>query len=152
MIFLFGERTRTRSAPVGERRCAVCQSNETFSEQSESTWFTMFAIPLLPIEQTARYERCERCLTAYQKGHYDLPSAVPLVKRLAVYLLLGYHQGSHLKLASEICLKVTGFELTDDESRALAAEISTGATDMVEAVKVVAPHTNAIGKQQIVEA
>ena len=151
MIFLFGERVRSRSAALPARQCAVCRSQQAFSEQTESTWFTMFGLPLLPIEQTASYERCENCLSAYARGRPDLPSSVPVLKRVLVYLLLGYHQGGHLSLASEICLKLSGFELSDDECRALVAEINAGGTDMVEVVRSIAPLTNAVGKQQILE-
>ena len=44
MIFLFGERVRSRSVAVGKHRCAVCHADTEFSETSESLWFSLFGL------------------------------------------------------------------------------------------------------------
>ncbi len=112
----------------------------------------MFAIPLLPIEESARYWRCEHCFSAYVPNELALPTSVPLVKRICVYLLLGYEQHSHLPLAQEICRKLTGFDLPEEELTALRREISAGKIDMVEQVSRHTAALNGPGKQQIIEA
>lgn len=152
MIFLFGEKIRSRSAAMGQHRCAVCQGEQVFTETSESLWFCLFAIPLLPIEQVARYWRCEKCLTAYLPRELKMPSVVPVVRKITVYILLGYNQHEHFGLAQEICRKITGFDFPDDEIARVRRDIATGRVDMVEQVRGHAADTNGIGKQQIIEA
>lgn len=152
MFFLFGEKIRSKSTAVGVKHCPVCHAEHPFTEQQESLWFCLFAIPLLPIERTASYWRCDNCLMAYKPGALEQPSSVPVAQRITLYLLLGYAQRAHAKLAGEICLKLTGFELDSTTRAMLVREINTGGIDMVEYVRSEAASTNAIGKQQIIEA
>ncbi len=152
MIFLFGERVRTKTTQIDSRTCVVCHAEQPFSEQRESTWFCLFGLPLLPIEQFARYWRCEHCLSAYEQGVLEAPSSVPLVKRICLYILLGYNQHANVAIAQEICLKVCGFELTDSETKDLVRGIAAKRYDMVDYVLSRAPLLNGIGKQQVLEA
>ena len=152
MIFLFGEKTRSREQHLGELPCAVCGEEQPFTEQEESNWFCLFAIPLLPIERIASYRRCECCLSAYSVSDLSVPAAVPIVKRIVLYLLAGYNQHAHVKLGQEICLKLTNFELSDDEARSLMSELESGRGDIVDGVRQAAPTMNAIAKQQVIEA
>ena len=152
VIFLFGERARVKTTPIGSRSCAVCDSGQPFTEQLESTWFCLFGLPLLPIEQFARYWRCEHCLSAYEPEALGTPSSVPLVKKICLYILLGYNQHAHVAVAQEICLKLCGFELTDSETKGLVRDIAARHVDMVDYVRSQAPFLNAIGKQQVLEA
>jgi hypothetical protein len=152
VIFLFGERSRAKTTSIGARDCAVCDSAQPFTEQLESTWFCLFGLPLLPIEQFARYWRCEHCLSAYEPGSLEAPSSVPLVKRICLYILLGYNQHAHAAVAQEICLKLCGFDLTDSEMKSLVRDISARHVDMVDYVRTQGPSLNAIGKQQVLEA
>jgi len=152
MLFLFGERLRSKATPVGEHRCAVCQSDQPFTEQNENLWFALFGIPLLPVEDKARYWRCENCLAAYDRNALGEPSHVPLVKRVIAYLLMGYRQDQHRTIAGEICLKITGFDFEGTEFDRVTREIGAGKLDMVEIVRRTAPTLNAIGKQQVLEA
>lgn len=152
MLFLFGERLRSKATPVGEHRCSVCQSDQPFTEQNENLWFALFGIPLLPFEDKARYWRCENCLAAYDRNALGEPSHVPLVKRVIAYLLMGYRQDQHRRIAGEICLKITGFDFEGTEFDRVTREIGAGKLDMVEIVRRTAPTLNAIGKQQVLEA
>lgn len=152
MLFLFGERKKVKGAPIGNKDCALCRSEQLFTDQRETLWFTFFGIPLLPIELAAQYWRCENCLSSYRIGALDEPSQVPVVKLLVTYILLGYNQHQLHGLASEICMKITGFELGEPEYRSLIQELGSGSLDVVEHVRGFAGCINGPGKQQIVEA
>ena len=151
MFLPMGESVRVKSESIGERNCAVCLSHQKFTKQQETTWFCLFGIPLLPIDEIACYWCCEKCLHAYAPQRLDYPSAVAPVKRLIVYLLLGYSQEQHHKIANQICLAIIGFELGDSEYRDLLEELRRGEVDIVEYVRGLASTTNGIGKQQILE-
>ena len=152
MIFLFGERIRVKTRSIGPRSCAVCKTVASFTEQLESSWFCFFGLPILPVEQFARYWRCEDCLSAYEPGKLEAPSSVARVKRIILYILLGYNQHARVAAAQDICFKLCGFDLTDREAKILARDISAGHIDMFDDVRSHAPHLNATGKQQVLEA
>ena len=152
MIFIFGEKVRAGSTSVGTRPCASCGSEQPFTEQRETLWFTFFMLPVLPIEESARFWRCETCCSAYRVGELKQPSCVPLVKRICIYLLLGYNRHEHLELAQEICFKLTGFTLEEEEAKSLVREIAAGQVDMVEEVRSAAPDINDQGRRLIIEA
>jgi len=152
MFLLLGEKVRSRSNPVGSHTCAVCKSEQAFSDQGETLWFSVFGLSLFPLEERAHYWRCENCLTAYKPRELDQPSSVPLVKDVVIYLLLGYDQQEQRTLADEICTKVTGFDFPDSEVRDLTREIASGRLNLAELVRRHASSLNAIGKQQVVEA
>jgi len=152
MIFLFGERTRAATRPVGNHMCVNCGSDQAFAEHNESNWFSVFGIPLLNIEDTALFWRCEHCLVSYVPNQLDVPSAVPLLKKLVLYILLGYEQHDQVGLASEISLKLTNTSFDEDEIRLVINEIQSGGVDMVAEVRAAGTHINTSGKQQIIEA
>ena len=152
MLFLVGEKLRTKSEPVGNKTCALCRSEQPFTEQLEMLWFTFFSIPVLPIERFAHYWRCEKCYSSYSPHALDLPSQVPVIKLLVTYILVGYNQHQHQNLAAEICLKLMGFELTETEYRRTVQQLTAGTLDIVEHVRGLAAGINGTGKQQIVEA
>ena len=137
---------------MGERQCGVCRGNQSFTRQVENLWFTVFTLPILMIEEKARYYRCENCLNAFAGEDVEQPSHVSLTKMMIIYLLMGYEQDQHEELASEISLKVCGFDLNRDEFRSLRHQIATGGLEMVEIVRRFAPVMNSLGKQQVVEA
>lgn len=149
---MVGEKIRSTSKPVGERRCSVCDATQMFDEHSESLWFCLFSLPLLPIEDSARYWRCEHCLTAYEPGQTEEPSSVPLVRQIVAYLLVGYDQYQQTELADEICLKLTGAAFEAEEMTQLVRDIDAGRLDVVDALSRRTKFLNAIGKQQIIEA
>lgn len=152
MIFLFGERVRVKTTLIGPRSCAVCRAVLSFTEQRETNWFCLFGLPILPVEEFARYWRCVHCLSAYQPGKLEAPSSVALVKRISLYILLGYNQHDRVAAAQNICLKLCGVGLTDSETTILVRDISAGHVDMFNYVRSQSAYLNATGKQQVLEA
>jgi len=152
MLFLFGESVRSTGSPLGYKECPVCLRQHPFTEQIESLWFNLFRIPLLKIEEKARYWRCEHCLNPFVTNNIDIPSQVAVTQQIVVYIMLGYGQSQQKQTAQEICLKLTGFDLTDQEYSGLANRLGSGLENMVEVVRRSAPSMNAVGKQAVVEA
>ena len=152
MFFLFGESVRSFETPLGDKECPVCLSQQPFTEQTESLWFSLFQIPLLKIEDGALYWRCEKCLNPFAINAVNIPSQVAVTRQIIVYILLGYGHSQHKQMAEEICLKLTGFNMTDEEYSELLSRLGSGHEDMVEAVRQFAPTMNAIGKQAVLEA
>lgn len=152
MLFLFGEKIRTSASSLGEKPCVLCGLNRPFSEFDEANWFCLFGFPLAKLESTAHYWQCETCLTSYEPARLEVPSAIPVLKKLVVYILLGYEQAAHVSLASDICVKLTNIEFEDQQVRQLVQSLCTQQSDLVNEVRSAAANINLQGKQQIIAA
>ena len=150
-MFLVGEKVRLQSRPAGKAECPVCKGEREFNYESETSWFTLFALPVLPMEQLADYTVCTVCGYAFQSED-RLPVHVSLVKTVATYLLLGYGLHTQRQLAQQICAAVTGFELVDEELKQLISGLEARDIDITEVVKQYSSKTNSQGKAEVIEA
>lgn len=152
MLFVFGEKVKVSREPLGDKSCKVCGSMQGFTACTESLWFSLFGLALLRIEQLADYWCCQRCDSAYVPGDLEQPSQVPIVKRVIVYLLNGYGHADQSAMASEVCLKLSGCELSREEFRAISGDLRSARLDMVEQIRQATTHLNNHGKQQVIQA
>ena len=152
MLFLIGERVTNKSEGAGFRACAVCGGNEHFSHVSETNYFCFFGLPLLPIEKLADYYRCDRCNNSYKDLLVEEPSQVPVLQRTLSYIQLGYGQSQQATLVKDICLKLCGFEYSQDEMRKAAFQLESGESQYMDYLRKESSQMNNLGKMQIVEA
>ena len=152
MFFLFGASVRRSGTSLGEKACPVCLAQRPFTEQVEKLWFTFFNIPVLKIEEVARYWRCESCLNPFVINELNIPSQVAVTQQLVLYIMLGYGQSHHKQVAQEICLKLTGFDLSDQEYKGTLNWLRSGQQNVDELVREIAPSMNSNGKQAVIEA
>lgn len=154
MIFLFGERIKRDSKPLGARACPVCRSEQQFSQVQEVNYFHVFGLRLLPLEKIADFQLCEFCENAFEMGPTvpDKPSHIDLTQTVTSYVLLGYGQQDHTELAQDLLKKVTSFDLTHEDFRRDVSQLSDGRLDMFAHIKQRAKRLNVRGKQQVIEA
>ena len=155
MIFLFGERIKRESNPLGERGCPVCRGDKHFSHVSESNYFHAFGLRLLMLEKIADYQQCDFCENAFPMSSGDvpeMPSQVDLIRLVVSYVFVGYGLQDHLDLASDVASKVSGFNVQSDEFRPHIRNIAAANTDLFAQIKQDAKHLNLRGKQQVIEA
>lgn len=151
MLFLFGERIYSHSESIGEKDCPVCNSSQGFSRVAETNYFCVFGLRLLPIERIANYWRCENCRNSFIENELDQPSQIPVIKQVITYIMLGYSMHDHSEIAQEICMKVTGFEFSNDELREEMRKLDSGKVDLFESLREKACTINTHGKRQIIE-
>ncbi|XOV88917.1 MAG: zinc-ribbon domain-containing protein [Pseudomonadota bacterium] len=151
MIFLFGERTRAAAVDAGQRDCVVCGHSTAFETVSETNYFTVFGIPLLPIEKVAQYERCVTCGNSFAINSHE-PSQVAATRQVLAYILAGYGMTDQVGLAAEICQKVCQADVSHDGMRELIRDFASGRADLFELLREQAPLINTAGKQQVITA
>jgi len=151
VIFLFGERTHSQSGAAGEQLCGVCGKRQPFSHVIETNYFCLFGMRLLPIERTSDYLRCDQCNNSFLVDQLEEPTQVAVVKRILVYIQLGYGMQEHGDLLQDICVKVTGFEFKESEIEREMREIGSGRVDIFELLKSLTSGLNLKAKQQIIE-
>jgi len=152
MFFLVGERVTGKTKDAGISACAVCGDDEHFSHVVETNYFSLFGLPLLPIEKLADYYRCDRCNNSYADLLVELPTQVPVLQRTLSYILLGYGQTGKSDLIRDICLKLCGFDYSAEEMRKAAIQLESGQSLFMEYLRSEASRINSQGKMQIIEA
>ena len=150
-FFVFGERIHGASLDAGERACPVCRRQTPFVHIIETNYFCIFGLRLLPIEKIANYYQCAECGNSFDKDA-QAPTHVPLVKQVLAYILAGYGMTEHTEVAQEICLKISGFELTHGELVEAIRVLDSGKEELFDILGGHAPNINAHGAHQIIQA
>lgn len=151
MLFLFGESTHIRKMDIGSKSCPVCQAQKAFLEITETTYFNVFGVRLLPIEKTAHYWQCNGCNYAFSQNDIKEPSHLELLRHLLVYLMLGYGVSDQKDSAKEIFVKVTSAILDDEQLRKEIALQDSGDLDIQKYAADVSMTMNFKGKQEVLE-
>ena len=130
MFFLPGEKVRANAEAIGDKDCPVCQRSQTFIRVEETVWFTLFMIPIAPMEKQASYDQCGSCQYAFAQGDYREPAHLDLLREVLVYMLCGYGMHQHRDLAQSLCRKLTGFDFPDDAVSTLMRQFEGPGVDM----------------------
>lgn len=67
MFILFGTKGITLTQQSGTFHCPQCGPQAPFSQKGVRRFFTLFFVPLIPLNQVAAYVECHRC-----RGQFDL--------------------------------------------------------------------------------
>lgn len=160
MFFLFGERIHSDSKNVGKKDCGVCGKQQPFSQVVETRYFCLFGIRLLPIEKSANYLLCNQCNNAFpleleeatRGDPAQQPTQLALIKRVLVYIQLGYAMHARRDVVQDICIKVTGFEFQAEEISQQMQDLDSAKVDLFDSLRSSASSLNLQGKQQVIEA
>lgn len=67
MFILFGTRGLTLTQQSGTFHCPQCGAGAPFSQKGVRRFFTLFFVPVIPLNQVAAYVECHRC-----RGQFDV--------------------------------------------------------------------------------
>lgn len=156
MLFLFGERVYFSQEEVGIHPCPVCREQTPFYAVVETNYFTIFAIRLLPIEKLSHYWECSGCENAYAVNDLNEPSHLKVLRRVLVYLMLGYgiyhHRDSPgTSKVREIGEKVSGISFTDELIKKEITLLEAGQLNLQDYVAEARREMNLKGKRQVIE-
>ncbi len=149
MFLLVGEQLKQRESSAGEHHCGVCRGDTPFASVEEQNYFSLFSIPLIPLEKTAEYLRCERCGNAFSSRDTSQPSSIELGQWALTYIMLGYGMFDYQVTAREIFERVTGFAYSEENLKAHIRALESENLSMMELLQQLAGTTNLAGKQQI---
>lgn len=151
MFLLVGEKTRGTVTPTGQKYCGVCDSDQEFGHVVETNYFCVFGLPLMRLERVADYHECESCHHAFGDD-LDEPSHLTVVRRILVYILLGYGMHDHRDVAASICQKLTAIPFDDESLTTTMRALDNGSEDIFAFLRDQARRMNLLGKQQAVQA
>ena len=94
MLIIFGMRVFYRTVAQGTFHCRKCGGDRQYRHRVGRRWFTLFFIPVIPLNRTGEHVQCLTCKTRYVTGVLNLPTvaqmqaALPAGMRAAATVML----------------------------------------------------------------
>ena len=151
LLIIFGLRVFYRTIAQGTFHCRRCGGDRQYRRRSGRRWFTLFFIPVIPLNAVGEHVRCTTCNTRYvtdvlnQPTAAQMQAALPAGMRAAVSAML--RSGDPYSPASR--------------QRAIEAVIGAGTpgydeamldTDLIQPFESIRPALNQVGAQLTVQA
>jgi tellurite resistance protein len=164
-MIIFGTRGVTRTKESGEFVCPGCGgTQQPYQRKTVRRFFTLYFIPIIPLDQVGEYIECQRCHNSYNEQvlHYD-PAAQQAKKRAEfvehlkrVMILTALADGSvndgELKAIRELHHRLSGATLSGpDLERELALARQAGISPGAYARRF-AGELNEHGKEMVIKA
>jgi hypothetical protein len=94
VLIIFGLRVFYRTIAQGTFHCRRCGGDREYRHRSGRRWFTLFFLPVIPLNSIGDHVQCTTCRTRYVTDVLSLPTtaqmqaALPLGMRAAVSAML----------------------------------------------------------------
>ena len=94
MLIIFGLRVFYRTIAQGTFYCRRCGGDRQYRKRSGRRWFTLFFLPVIPLNSVGEYIQCTTCRTRYvpdvlnQPTTAQMQAALPAGMRAAVSAML----------------------------------------------------------------
>lgn len=75
MFILWGWRIRKHEISAGQFHCQSCAADAPYKLVEPRRWFTLFFIPVIPLDRQDRYVECAKCGGAYTEAAANIPAA-----------------------------------------------------------------------------
>ena len=94
MLIIFGLRVFYRTIAQGTFHCRRCGGDREYRHRSGRRWFTLFFLPVIPLNSVGEHVQCSTCRTRYmtevlsQPTTAQMQAALPIGMRAAVSAML----------------------------------------------------------------
>lgn len=162
-IIIYGTRGMTSVGAQGRFHCPAC-GQSAYQHKKVRRWFTLFFIPLIPLDLAGEYVECGKCFGTYELDvlSYD-PAAEAAqfeaafqvaIRRTMVKMCLadGVVDPEEVKVIREIYSKVARVELSEDDVREEIAEAMTDKRTVQQYLKDGIGRFNLQAKELILKA
>jgi hypothetical protein len=136
LLIFFGLRVFYRAAGQGTFHCQRCGGDREYRHRVGRRWFTLFFIPIVPINRAGQHVQCAVCGTRYRMDVLCLPTSVqmqealPAGTRAAAIAMLRAGGGNSSPARRRAIDAVKGAGLADYDDAALDADLSEPAMDL----------------------
>jgi tellurite resistance protein len=163
-MIIFGTRGVTYSQGKGEFHCPDCGARRGYDHKRVRRFFTLYFIPLIPLDLLGEYVECAGCRSTYKPEvlGYD-PAAGQAaftaeyqhaVKQVMIALMLsdGRMDDAEVQSISEIYRDLTGSEITEAQIRSEASQTDPSPQGILARLQEMAPRLNDHGKEMVIRA
>ena len=151
MLIIFGLRVFYRTIAQGIFHCRRCGGDREYRHREGRRWFTLFFIPVIPLNSASEHVQCATCRARYVTDVLSLPttaqmqSALPAGMRAAASAMLRSGDPASPVARQRAIEAVVGAGMPDYNDTALDADL----TQPFEAIR---PALNEVGAQLTVQA
>ncbi len=82
MLLIFGLSVFFRTVGEGEFHCPSCGGDRRYRQRVARRWFTLFFIPVIPLNTVGEVVECGTCRTRFNLGALRLPTATQMAAAL----------------------------------------------------------------------
>ena len=73
MIIIFGSKVRYKTLSTGQFYCPQCKARRDYELRQARNWFSLYFIPVIPLNQVGEFVTCLTCGTNFQKEVLAVP-------------------------------------------------------------------------------
>jgi tellurite resistance protein len=163
-MIIFGTRGITTTPETGNFFCPQCNGQTPYQLKRVRRFFTLYFIPLIPLDKVGEYIECPRCQGTFDIGILDYDPSLEgakfealffvAVKQVMIGMLLadGHIDDNEVLMLQSQFQQLTGAEVTEQDLREEIAEIQKSGTNPLELVGGLASGLNATGKETVIRA
>lgn len=163
-MIIFGWRNVTLTGDKGSFHCPSCGAGTRYEQKKVRRFFTLYFVPLIPLQGVGEYVECSGCGTSYDPEvlSYDPMAAErrfraawqDAVLRVMVRMTAadGRIDDSEVETVQAIYHRLSGEELSPGEIASSAAATLGGSSDVASDVQAVASHLNEHGREMVMRA
>jgi tellurite resistance protein len=163
-MIIFGTRGITTTPERGNFHCPRCQTTRPYNLKRVRRFFTLYFIPVIPLDKLGEYVECPTCQGTYSPEilTYDPAESnkqlealfFVAVKHVMIGMLLadGEIDDSEVMVLQEQYAQITGSQITEDDLREEIAVVRAEGRSPVELVQRLAPQLNDNGKEIVLRA
>lgn len=163
-MIIFGTRGVTYSAGSGDFYCPGCQAESSYTQKRVRRFFTLYFIPLIPLDLHGEYVECQHCRGKYSLEILDYDPATGAaefkaefhraVTRVMVAMMLadGDIDAEEIQTLRRLYSQLTGSELSEAQ---LQSEIGAVRDQQQSVTRLLAPIASALndnGREMVVKA
>ena len=163
-MIIFGTRGITYSAGSGDFVCPACQSEMPYSHKRVRRFFTLYFIPLIPLDLHGEYVECQQCRGTYELEvlDYDPEAGAEqyraefhrAVMQVMVGMLLadGVVDDEEVQTIRDLYVKLTKTEISIDEVRAEISNAEQRQLSVTDTLAQISGALNDNGKEMVIKA
>ncbi len=74
MIIIFGSKVRYKTLSTGQFYCPHCKAQHAYELRQARNWFSMYFIPVIPLNKIGEFVTCLTCGTNFQADVRSMPA------------------------------------------------------------------------------
>ncbi|MCB1098621.1 MAG: TerB family tellurite resistance protein [Verrucomicrobiae bacterium] len=162
-MIIFGTRGVTTSPESGSFHCPSCGLGSPFKWKRVRNFFTLYFIPLIPLNKIGEYIECQRCKGTYnteilsydpQKHALEIEAQYQTTMRQVMISMLladGTVDNAEIRELQAIFAEMTGRQLDDTSLRQEISQIQSQGGNAIQSLTAVAGVLNDHGKEKVIE-
>jgi hypothetical protein len=140
VLLIFGLSVFFRTVGEGDFHCTRCGGDRHYRQRIARRWFTLFFIPVVPLNTVGQVVECGTCRTRFNVGALRLPTAaemeaaLPAAMRAASVVVLTAGDPSDSAARTRAVEAVRGYSAADYDDDALDGDLADPADGSGEVI------------------